>query len=326
MIIFAGDDVCGTNFNDVWVLENANGNGGTPTWMQLSPLGGPPPVPRDDSPAVYDPVANRMTIFGGNPSPTFNDAWVLENANGLGGTPTWVQLSPLGLLPLARSANSAVFDSTNNRMTIFGGSTNIPPGIVNDVWVLSNANGIGGTPTWTQLSPTGGPPVPRRQHSAVYNPSSDVMTIFGGGTNVPTCCSALNDTWVLTDANGIITVAIDIKPGEDPPSINPKSHGKIPVAILSSSTFDVTTQVDRTSLTFGHTGDEQSLAFCNLHGRDVNGDGLLDLVCHFYTQKTRFKTGDTVGVLKGKTVTGAPIRGTDSIRIVPGDNDNDNNN
>lgn len=114
-----------------------------------------------------------------------------------------------------------------------------------------------------------------------------------------------------------ITVAIDIKPGEDPSSINPKSHGKIPVAILSRSTFDATTQVDRTSLTFGHTGDEQSLAFCNPGGEDVNGDGLPDLVCHFSIQRTGFQTGDTVGVLKGKTVAGTPIMGMDSIRIVP---------
>lgn len=114
-----------------------------------------------------------------------------------------------------------------------------------------------------------------------------------------------------------LNVAIDIKPGEDPPSINPKSHGKVPVAILSSPTFDATTQVDRTSLTFGHTGDEQSLAFCNPGGEDVNGDGLPDLICHCETPKTGFQPGDTIGVLKGKTVTGIPIMGTDSIRIVP---------
>ncbi len=71
------------------------------------------------------------------------------------------------------------------------------------------------------------------------------------------------------------------------------------------------------SLTFGRTGNELSLAFCNPGGEDVNGDGLLDLVCHFDTPKTGFQTGDTVGVLKGKTVTGTPIKGTDSIRIVP---------
>ena len=37
-------------------------------------------------------------------------------------------------------------------------------------------------------------------------------------------------------------VAIDIKPGSYPNSINLKSNGKVPVAILSSPTFDATTR------------------------------------------------------------------------------------
>ncbi len=115
----------------------------------------------------------------------------------------------------------------------------------------------------------------------------------------------------------VISVAIDIKPGEKPASLNPRSNGKIPVAILSSSTFDATTQVDRTSLTFGHTGNEQSLDFCNAGKQDVNGDGLPDLVCHFDTPKAAFQAGDTTGLLKGQTITGVPIQGSDAIRIVP---------
>ena len=115
----------------------------------------------------------------------------------------------------------------------------------------------------------------------------------------------------------VLTVTIDIKPGSDPNSINPKSRGTIPVAILSSSTFDAFASVDTTSLTFGRTGNENSLAFCNGSPGDVNGDGLLDLMCHFDTQKTGFLAGDTLGKLKGKTVTGTPIAGSDSVRIVP---------
>tara|TARA_B100000470_G_scaffold161503_1_gene126640 strand:+ start:77 stop:400 length:324 start_codon:yes stop_codon:yes gene_type:complete len=50
---------------------------------------------------------------------------------------------------------------------------------------------------------------------------------------------------------------------------------------------------------------------------DVNGDGLLDVVCHFYTQETAFQDGDTNGVLKGFTTDGVRIQGTDTIRPVP---------
>lgn len=98
-----------------------------------------------------------------------------------------------------------------------------------------------------------------------------------------------------------IGVAIDIKPGEDPATIQTNSQGKIPVAILSSPTFNVPAMVNPATLTFGRTGDEHSLAFCGV--ADVNGDGLPDLVCHFDTQAAGFQAGEEVGVLKGKTVT-----------------------
>jgi hypothetical protein len=112
-----------------------------------------------------------------------------------------------------------------------------------------------------------------------------------------------------------ITVIINIKPGEGPAPINTKSKGTIPVAVLSSATFDAFAQVDQTSLTFGRAGSEKSLAFCS-GPQDVNGDGLLDLVCHFDTPSTQFQAGDSKGNLKGKTLGGNTIMGTDSVVIV----------
>jgi pimeloyl-ACP methyl ester carboxylesterase len=112
-----------------------------------------------------------------------------------------------------------------------------------------------------------------------------------------------------------LLVNIDIKPGDFPNSIQRRSQGRIPVAILSTQTFDATTQVNRLSLTFGHTGDETSLDFCN-PGEDVNGDGLPDLVCHFGTQRTDFQPDDVAGILKGQTVDGFSLRGGDSVRIL----------
>jgi len=112
----------------------------------------------------------------------------------------------------------------------------------------------------------------------------------------------------------LIEVGVDIRPGEFPNNINRKNQGKIPVAILSTRDFDASTQVDRNSLTFGSTGDETSLVHCE--SADVNGDGLLDLVCHFNTQRTQFNASDAVGILKGQTISGTRIKGTDSIRIV----------
>ena len=118
-------------------------------------------------------------------------------------------------------------------------------------------------------------------------------------------------------------VPIDIKPGSDPNSINVKSKGSIPVAILSVPGFDAPSQVAFGVLqpTFGRTGDENSLLFCAPRSpEDVNGDGLLDLVCHFDTQMAGFKAGDTVGILNAHLVDGTPTAGIDSIRaFFPGD-------
>jgi hypothetical protein len=114
------------------------------------------------------------------------------------------------------------------------------------------------------------------------------------------------------------TVHISIKPNATPPvAINAGSRGTIPVAILSTPTFNAVTSVDASSLTFGRSGNEQSLVSCNGRGEDVNGDGLPDLVCRFQTQSTGFQSGDTLGILTGKTVQGSPIVGQEAIVIVP---------
>lgn len=111
-------------------------------------------------------------------------------------------------------------------------------------------------------------------------------------------------------------VTIDIKPGSLTNPINPKSSGKIPVAILSTPDFNAVKEIDKTSLTFGSTGDEHSLVSCNKRGKDVNGDGLRDLICHFKTKLTGFKFGDTEGILKGQTLDGVPFEARDVVKIL----------
>jgi len=110
---------------------------------------------------------------------------------------------------------------------------------------------------------------------------------------------------------------IDIKPGSYPNSINPKSKGNIPVAILSTTEFDAPDEVDQGSLTFGATGDEDSLAFCSPSPEDINDDGLYDLVCHFYTQKAGLMAGDEEAFLKGYMNDGEFFWSTDVVNIVP---------
>jgi hypothetical protein len=142
----------------------------------------PPPVARDQHAAIYDPVRNRMLVFGGLATSFQNDVWELS----LSGTMTWKLLATGGTPPSPRRGASAIYDPVRDRMLIYGGAG---PGPFGDLWALS----LSGSPTWTQLMPTGGPPASRSGHSAVYDPVRDRMVVFGGQTGL----TYRNDAWAL---------------------------------------------------------------------------------------------------------------------------------
>jgi WD40 repeat protein len=116
----------------------------------------------------------------------------------------------------------------------------------------------------------------------------------------------------------VIAVQIDIRPGSSRNSINLGAAGVVPVAILSSSTFDART-VDPATVSLA--GASVKMAGKSgrylAHQEDVNGDGLTDLVCQVNTAQFLIAPGDSVAILEGRTLSGQLIRGQDSIRIVP---------
>jgi len=200
MVLFGGVNAT-ADLNDTWILSSANGLG-APQWTNLIPnnASGSPPVRRGNT-AIYDEVNDRLTIFGGDQfGQKLGDAWVLTNATGKAGTPAWVQVSPSGGPPSPRSDTTGVYDARHNIMIVSGGTTNFGQP-ANDTWVLTNANGLAGTPQWKQLQPTGGPPPGPWFRATVYDQASNRMTVFGGGI----CCGPpyYNDVWVLTGANGL---------------------------------------------------------------------------------------------------------------------------
>jgi hypothetical protein len=144
----------------------------------------------------------------------------------------------------------------------------------------------------------------------VGNPSSPICTSGGFGQ-----CENLCDLGLpcVVENRSSLTVTIDIKPGEFPNSINPKDKGVIPVAILTTHSFDATT-VDSTTVLFGATGTEGAPVQAAL--ADVDGDGDIDLILHFKTQATGITCGDTSASLAGETFSGQAIKGADSIKTV----------
>jgi len=90
----------------------------------------------------------------------------------------------------------------------------------------------------------------------------------------------------------------------------------IPVAILSTPTFDATTvdpeTVSLEGMAIKMVGKSDKLL---AHIDDVNGDGLNDLVIQIQDQDGVFTSGDTMATLTGQLFDSTPIEGTDSICI-----------
>jgi len=198
MIVYGGYSSSNSMQNplgDIWRLLPSASLAGVQNWVALHP-GGTAPAPRASHFAGYDPGSNRMVVFGGATAiGCVNETWVLTNPNGNGGPSAWSQLSPLGGPPAPRVFVGGAYDPVSNTLMVYGGNNCTT--VLSDYWVLSHANGQGGPPTWTELFPSGGPG-PRNSQTAVYDPTSNELIFFGGGSPG----TIFNDVWVLTNANG----------------------------------------------------------------------------------------------------------------------------
>jgi hypothetical protein len=124
-------------------------------------------------------------------------------------------------------------------------------------------------------------------------------------------------------------VEMDIKPGSDPNSwhcVNTKNG--LPVAILSTGEFDATT-VDAGSVHFGRLGTEavevhMQKGAAKRHIRDLNEDGLEDILFHFRFGDTGFgcddiSEGEQSVILTARLTgeaDGVAIEGIGSLRLV----------
>jgi hypothetical protein len=120
--------------------------GGTAAWSTLATLGAPPTA-RSGHGAIYDPVGDRMLVFGGwaaGVGPT-NDLWGLS----LAGAPTWAPLACSGGIPNRRTLSSSVLDLPRNRLIVFGGFGNGDFASFDDTWAIS----LAGAESWAALVP-----------------------------------------------------------------------------------------------------------------------------------------------------------------------------
>ena len=143
--------------------------------------------------------------------------------------------------------------------------------------------------------------------------TGSVLKVFYGNSD-----SDPIDLWFLSNGVPIKlqppssnVVAIDIKPGSNPNTINLKSKGVVPVAVLTTDGFDAGNIKPETVLFAG--AEPVRWRLC-----DVDDDGDDDLLFHFKTQElVELDQNSTEATLTGETSDGNEITGSDDVRIVP---------
>jgi len=168
-------------------------------WIDITPALGPAPTARAWSSAVFDPVSRKMIIFAGEDATSrLNDIWQFDID-----THIWTDITPSsGPSPALRRTPVSVFDPSGQRMVTWSGQGSST--FFNDVWSFDlTAN------TWSEYTPTGGPPNIRYGAAGGFDPVSADLVTFAGFTNM----GRFHDVWRV-DATG--SAWTDVSPGTGP--------------------------------------------------------------------------------------------------------------
>jgi N-acetylneuraminic acid mutarotase len=140
VILFGGYKDVGPHFNDTWEYDyNLN------TWTELNPSNSP--SGRYGTQMVYDPINQRIVLFGGHSTSILDDTWIYYYENN-----TWTELNTTGS-PDTRYWHGMVYDSHNHKIVIFGGRHEGAPGdAIDDTWIFNPSNNH-----WTEVLPSNHP-------------------------------------------------------------------------------------------------------------------------------------------------------------------------
>jgi hypothetical protein len=194
LLLFGGTSADHQFFNEVWELSLS----GTPTWTNLA-ITGTPPSGRYAHVAIYDPVRDRMVMYGGEDADyRLKDSWALA----LAGAPTWSQLHPVGTALPPSHVPSAIYDPIGDRMLVYGGFDGVSQ---SNLIALSLATD---PPLWAELHP-GGVAVPARAwHSAVYDPGGRRMVWTGGQEYADPSFVSSTGTYSLDLSQGPLVLSV----------------------------------------------------------------------------------------------------------------------
>ena len=130
----------------------------------------------------------------------------------------------------------------------------------------------------------------------------------------------------VTAPSQVDYVNIDVRPGDrsEYTRVNMKQKRDLPIALLSrKAKGDVPAfkplEAKIDTITFGRGGEEKSLSRCLKEHRDLNRDGIPDLVCLFDVPSAGFEENDVAGKLKGETVKGIRFEAVGKLKVVAPD-------
>jgi Kelch motif protein/galactose oxidase-like protein/flagellar hook capping protein FlgD len=184
IVVCAGRDTTGLAAlsailrGDTWELNFAAN-----AWAPL------PALTRSGHAMVWDPLRDRLVVFGGNDGASDrNDTWTLPlTDNGV-----WAPLTVQGPTPSARQGAAMAYDVVRDQVLMFGGNSGATCN--NELWRLTPA----GTPAWSQLTPLGTPPGPREGARIWYDRARDRLVLVGGHQTSSEGEIWYNDVWSLS--------------------------------------------------------------------------------------------------------------------------------
>jgi N-acetylneuraminic acid mutarotase len=162
LLVFGGFDLEAGLLEDLWSYHPASNS-----WTPLDPDGAHPPS-RLSASMVWDPVGQRILLYGGGCGGCYrDDLWSYQPQ-----ADRWERLETPGARPIARGGQGAIWDEAGRRMLLFAGGESL-----NDLWSFRPSDG-----RWARLTPTvllvpslGGA-------HAVWDPVRNQMIVVGGDT------------------------------------------------------------------------------------------------------------------------------------------------
>jgi len=202
MLVFGGRGPSRA-FDDTWELSL----GPTPTWTRFDSVAAAPPA-RFGHNAIYDPIEDRMIVFGGTMGArSFGDLWQLA----LSDPPAWKPLDAAAG-PSPRSLAAMVYDSKRQRLVLIGGRGQDGSALA-DMWFLPLAEGA----VWTRADSSVLPPGPRWGAVATYDPEQDVVILSAGASDPCSYTGLYSDTWVFHPSEPapatVVTGVLNSNPG-----------------------------------------------------------------------------------------------------------------